>query len=154
MGAPGGFHLEPAVNGEVLRQVPGVALGVRVQTTVRATTVRSAQWSASTGLAQAAAAIERPFELGAWVLEPRLTLGALIVWSVGQASANFIGSTGVTATLLGSVGGSAWRRLSDQVAVGLEADLAVAPISVRVEVPGSTMTVGLIFSAAAAVRFQ
>jgi hypothetical protein len=154
MGAPGGFHLEPAVSGQVVRQVPGVELGVKVQATVRATTLRTAQWSSSTGLAQASGVVERPFDVGAWVLEPRLTLGALLVWAEGQASSGFVAATGVTATFLGSLGGSVWRRLTPQVAVGLEGDVAVAPIAVRVEVPGSTTAVGLVFSAAAAVRFQ
>jgi hypothetical protein len=145
--APARFGVEPSVAGALWNRQrllsSWLELGVIVDATVRATRLGDSTNGAEVGLVALRAAAGPAFELPGLTIQPRVGVGALLVWAVGHADIAHVASTGVAPTFTASLGVSGSWSVSSWLAVGLSADVGVAPFPVAVVLPTVTTTVGL-----------
>jgi hypothetical protein len=147
--APGAFGVQPSVSGALWRSQAlrgwQLEFGALVEATVHATRLRATGGSADVGLIWPRVAIAASVELGGVWLAPRVGLGALLVWASGNADATHIATAGVAPTFAASVGVAARRQVTGWLALGLAADVAVAPFPVTVSLPQLTTALGAPF---------
>lgn len=147
--APGAFGVQPAVAGALWRSQAlrnwQLEFGALVEATVHATRLKATGGTADVGLVWPRVAVAASIELGSVWLAPRVGLGALLVWANGSADATHVGTAGVAPTFAASVGVAARRQVTGWLALGLAADVAVAPFPVTVALPQLTTHLGAPF---------